>query len=213
MTDVHTSSKRTPSPGLYDLTELQRDANKRFGFSAKETLNIMQSLYEHHKVLTYPRTDSRYIGTDIVPTIKERLKACNIGPYKKYIPELLKKPLKTSKAFVDDKKVSDHHAIIPTEEYVQMEHMSNNERKIYDLVVRRFISVLYPAFEYEQTTLKAEAAGETFTAKERSSKPPDGRPYMPMLHLPVPLLHSMMLTGIMKILKILEKISKITICT
>ena len=152
MTDVHTSSKRTPSPSLYDLTELQRDANKRFGFSAKETLNIMQSLYEHHKVLTYPRTDSRYIGTDIVPTIKERLKACNIGPYKKYIPELLKKPLKTSKAFVDDKKVSDHHAIIPTEEYVQMEHMSNNERKIYDLVVRRFISVLYPAFEYEQTT-------------------------------------------------------------
>ena len=104
VTDVHTSSKRTPSPGLYDLTELQRDANKRFGFSAKETLNIMQSLYEHHKVLTYPRTDSRYIGTDIVPTIKERLKACNIGPYKKYIPELLKKPLKTSKAFVDDKK-------------------------------------------------------------------------------------------------------------
>ena len=67
VTDVHTSSKRTPSPGLYDLTELQRDANKRFGFSAKETLNIMQSLYEHHKVLTYPRTDSRYIGTDIVP--------------------------------------------------------------------------------------------------------------------------------------------------
>ena len=130
----------------------------------------MQSLYEHHKVLTYPRTDSRYIGTDIVPTIKERLKACNIGPYKKYIPELLKKPLKTSKAFVDDKKVSDHHAIIPTEEYVQMEHMSNNERKIYDLVVRRFISVLYPAFEYEQTTLKAEAAGETFTAKGKVIK-------------------------------------------
>lgn len=170
VTDVHTSSKRTLSPGLYDLTELQRDANKRFGFSAKETLNIMQSLYEHHKVLTYPRTDSRYIGTDIVPTIKERLKACNIGPYKKYIPELLKKPLKTSKAFVDDKKVSDHHAIIPTEEYVQMEHMSNNERKIYDLVVRRFISVLYPAFEYEQTTLKAEAAGETFTAKGKVIK-------------------------------------------
>ena len=170
VTDVHTSSKRTPSPGLYDLTELQRDANKRFGFSAKETLNIMQSLYEHHKVLTYPRTDSRYIGTDIVPTIKERLKACNIGPYRKYIPELLKKPLKTSKAFVDDKKVSDHHAIIPTEEYVQMEHMSNNERKIYDLVVRRFISVLYPAFEYEQTTLKAEAAGETFTAKGKVIK-------------------------------------------
>ena len=165
ITEVSRSAKRTPSPGLYDLTELQRDANRRYGFSAKQTLNIMQRLYEHYKILTYPRTDSRYIGTDIVPTIKERLKACCIGPYKKYIPELLKKPLHTSKAFVDDSKVSDHHAIIPTEEYVQLEHLGNDERKIYDLVVRRFISVLYPAFEYEQTTMKAAVAGETFTAK------------------------------------------------
>lgn len=165
ITDVHRASKKTFSPGLYDLTELQRDANKRFGFSAKQTLNIMQRLYEHHKVLTYPRTDSRYIGTDVVPTIKERLKACNIGPYKKYIPELLKGAIKTSKAFVDDKKVSDHHAIIPTEEFVQLDKMSNDERKIYDLVVRRFIAVLYPAFEYEQTTMKAGCVDETFTAK------------------------------------------------
>lgn len=165
ITDVQKSAKKTFSPGLYDLTELQRDANKRFGFSAKETLNIMQRLYEHHKVLTYPRTDSRYIGTDIVPTIKERLKACNTGPYKKYIPELLRGPIRTSKSFVDDKKVSDHHAIIPTEEYVQLDHMSNEERKIYDLVVRRFISVLSPAFEYEQTTMKASAAGQNFIAK------------------------------------------------
>ena len=100
ITDVQKSARKTFSPGLYDLTELQRDANRRFGFSAKETLNIMQRLYEQHKVLTYPRTDSRYIGSDIVPTIKERLKACNIGPYKKFIPSLLKAPIKTSKAFV-----------------------------------------------------------------------------------------------------------------
>ena len=133
ITDVQKSAKKTFSPGLYDLTELQRDANRRFGFSAKETLNIMQRLYEQHKVLTYPRTDSRYIGSDIVPTIKERLKACNIGPYKKFIPSLLKAPIKTSKAFVDDAKVSDHHAIIPTEEFVQLEHMSNDERKIYEI--------------------------------------------------------------------------------
>ncbi len=165
VTDIKKTAKKTYSPGLYDLTELQRDANKHFGFSAKETLNIMQRLYEYHKVLTYPRTDSRYIGTDIVPTIKERLKACNTGPYKQFIPQLLKTPLKTSKSFVDDKKVSDHHAIIPTEEYVQLEHMSNDERKIYDLVVRRFISVLYPAFEYEQTTLEAAAANQRFIAK------------------------------------------------
>lgn len=165
ITDIQRSRKKTQAPGLYDLTELQRDANRRFGFSAKETLNIMQRLYENHKVLTYPRTDSRYIGTDIVPTIKERLKACNTGPYKSFIPQLLRSPVKTSKAFVDDKKVSDHHAIIPTEEYVQLDHMSNEERKIYDLVVRRFISVLYPAFEYEQTTMRASAAGQNFTAR------------------------------------------------
>lgn len=170
VTEVTKTAKKAFSPGLYDLTELQRDANRRFGFSAKETLNLMQRLYENHKVLTYPRTDSRYIGMDIVPTIKERLKACGIGPYKQFIPELLKHPIKTSKTFVDDKKVNDHHAIIPTEEYVQLTHMTSDERKIYDLVIRRFISVLYPAFEYEQTTLKASAAGETFTAKGRIVK-------------------------------------------
>lgn len=163
--EVHTSSKRTFSPGLYDLTELQRDANRRFGYSAKETLNIMQRLYENHKVLTYPRTDSRYIGRDIVPTIKERLKACCIGPYKQFIAPLLREPLHTGNSFVDDSKVSDHHAIIPTEEYVRLDHMTNEERKIYDLVVRRFISVLYPPFEYEQTTMKASVCGQTFIAK------------------------------------------------
>lgn len=163
--EVHTSSKKTFSPGLYDLTELQRDANRRFGYSAKETLNIMQRLYENHKVLTYPRTDSRYIGRDIVPTIKERLRACCIGPYKQFIAPLLREPLRTGKSFVDDSKVSDHHAIIPTEEYVRLDHMTNEERKIYDLVVRRFISVLYPPFEYEQTTMKASACGQTFIAK------------------------------------------------
>lgn len=170
VTEVKKSAKKTLSPGLYDLTELQRDANQRFGFSAKETLNIMQRLYESHKVLTYPRTDSRYIGTDIVPTIKERLKACCTGPYKPFVTELLKKPLQTNKSFVNDKKVSDHHAIIPTEEYVQLDHLTNEERKIYDLVVRRFLSVLYPAFEYEQTTMQASAGGEQFSAKGRLVK-------------------------------------------
>ena len=165
---VDKTAKKTYAPGLYDLTELQRDANRRFGFSAKETLNIMQRLYENHKVLTYPRTDSRYIGSDVVPTLKERLKACGVGPYKKLAGPLIMKPIKTSKSFVDDKKVSDHHAIIPTEQFVQLEHMTNEERKIYDLVVRRFLSVLYPSFEYEQTSLKASVEGETFVAKGKT---------------------------------------------
>ena len=157
---VEKAAKKKYAPGLYDLTELQRDANQKFGFSAKETLNIMQRLYENHKVLTYPRTDSRYIGTDIVDTIKDRLRAISVGPYKKLAGSLVMKPLRTNKSFVDDKKVSDHHAIIPTEQYVQLEHMTSEERKIYDLVVRRFLSVLYPPFEYEQTTLHAVVLGE-----------------------------------------------------
>ncbi|HJC09705.1 MAG TPA: DNA topoisomerase III [Candidatus Blautia merdigallinarum] len=167
---VEKSSKKTYAPGLYDLTELQRDANKKFGFSAKETLNIMQRLYENHKVLTYPRTDSRYIGSDIVPTIRERLKACAVGPYRKIAGPLSMKPVKANKSFVDDKKVSDHHAIIPTEQFVQLDHMTNEERKIYDLVVRRFCSVLYPPFEYEQTTIRGQAAKETFIAKGKIVK-------------------------------------------
>ena len=170
VTSVEKSRKTTMSLGLYDLTELQRDANQKFGFSAKETLNIMQRLYENHKVLTYPRTDSRFIGTDVIPTIKERLKACAVGPYRKIAGALSMKPVKVNKSFVDDKKVSDHHAIIPTEQFVQLEHMTNEERKIYDLVVRRFFSVLYPPFEYEQTLMRGEAGGETFTAKGRIVK-------------------------------------------
>lgn len=158
-------SKKAYAPGLYDLTELQRDANKKFGYSAKQTLNIMQRLYENHKVLTYPRTDSRYIGKDVAGTLSERLKAISIGPYRKLAGPLSTKALKTNASFVDDSKVSDHHAIIPTEQFVQLEHMTTEERKIYDLVVRRFLSVLYPPFVYEQSTLTAKCGNDTFAAR------------------------------------------------
>ena len=168
ITSVAKKPKKTYAPGLYDLTTLQREANQKYGFSAKETLNIMQRLYENHKVLTYPRTDSRYIGKDVVPTIKERLKACGTGPYRKLAGVLISKQIQTNGSFVDDKKVSDHHAIIPTEQFVQLDHMTNEERKIYDMVVRRFLSVLYPAFEYEQTSLEAKAAGQTFAANGKT---------------------------------------------
>lgn len=163
--EVEKKAKKTYAPALYDLTELQRDANKKFGFSAKETLNIMQRLYENHKILTYPRTDSRYLSSDVIGTLKERLKACAVGPYKKMAGSLSMKPVKANKFFVDDKKVSDHHAIIPTEQFVQLDHLTNEERKIYDLVVRRFLAVLYPPFEYEQTTVKAGCEEEEFLAK------------------------------------------------
>lgn len=168
ITAVSKKPKKTYAPGLYDLTTLQREANQKYGFSAKETLNIMQRLYENHKVLTYPRTDSRYIGKDVVPTIKERLKACGTGPYRKLAGALLTRPVQVNGSFVDDKKVSDHHAIIPTEQFVQLDHMTNEERKIYDMVVRRFLSVLYPAFEYEQTSMEAEAEGFCFAANGKT---------------------------------------------
>ena len=168
ITSVEKKAKKTMAPGLYDLTTLQREANLKYGFSAKETLNIMQRLYENHKVLTYPRTDSRYIGKDIVPTIKERLKACGIGPYRKLAGALMNKPVQVNGSFVDDKRVSDHHAIIPTEQFVQLEHMTNEERKIYDMVVRRFLSVLYPPFEYEQTSMEGTAGSYTFAANGKT---------------------------------------------
>ena len=168
VTEIEKKPKKSFAPGLYDLTELQRDANKIFGYSAKETLNIMQKLYEQHKVLTYPRTDSRFISSDIVATLPERLKACGIGEYRSLANKVLKKPIKASKSFVDDSKVSDHHAIIPTEGYVNFSAFTDKERKIYDLVVKRFLAVLFPAFEYEQLTLRAKIGDENFVARGKT---------------------------------------------
>lgn len=163
--DVAKSKKKTYAPALYDLTELQRDANRLFNYSAKETLNIMQRLYENHKVLTYPRTDSRYLTSDVVGTIKDRLRACGVGPYKKLAATLLRETITANSSFVNDAKVSDHHAIIPTEQFVQLDHMTVEERKIYDLVVKRFLAVMYPPFEYEQITVEGNINGEKFIAK------------------------------------------------
>ena len=157
--------KKSFAPGLYDLTQLQREANERYDFSAKKTLNIMQRLYENHKVLTYPRTDSRHLTTDIVATLKERLDAISIGPYKKFAAPLSKKPIHTNASFVDNRKVNDHHAIIPTEQYVNLENMSTDERKIYDMVVKRFLAVLYPPYEFEEMSILLEVEDEEFIIK------------------------------------------------
>ncbi|WP_122638563.1 DNA topoisomerase III [Romboutsia sp. Marseille-P6047] len=163
--EVSESTKKKYSPQLYDLTELQRDANRIFGYSAKETLSIMQKLYEHHKILTYPRTDSRYLTEDIVDTLKDRIKAVNVSDYTRICTKLLKSKLIGNKSFVDDSKVSDHHAIIPTEERVFLGDLSDKERKIYDLVVKRFLSVLCPPYEYVQTIAIGEIEGEQFSLK------------------------------------------------
>jgi len=158
------SAKKTFASKLYDLTELQRDANRMFGFSAKETLSIMQGLYEYHKVLTYPRTDSRYISKDIVPTLKERVRACNVGNYRKSCEHIQRNDIKVSSSFVDDTKVSDHHAIIPTEQKIYLDNLDTDEMRIYDLVVKRFLSVLLPPFEYEQTKITYKFKNYEFSA-------------------------------------------------
>ncbi|NRT76568.1 DNA topoisomerase III [Clostridium beijerinckii] len=168
--NINEANKKKFSPALYDLTELQRDANKIWGYSAKQTLNIMQRLYENYKILTYPRTDSRYITTDIVATIPDRLKAISIGEYRIVAEELLKGKIIGNKSFVDNSKVSDHHAIIPTEQKPNLALLSSEERKIYDLVVKRFLSVMLPPFEYIQTTIEVEVQGEKLVAKGKVIK-------------------------------------------
>ncbi|AKG73966.1 DNA topoisomerase III [Salinicoccus halodurans] len=168
ITDIQKKAKKTFAPALYDLTELQRDANKQFGLSAKETLNVMQNLYERHKVVTYPRTDSRFISQDIVATIPERLKACGIGNYRSSAVKILRNKIQVNKSFVDDKKVSDHHAIIPTENHVHPSDFNEKEKRVYDLIIKRFIAVLLPPHEFEQMTINASIGKESFTARGKT---------------------------------------------
>ncbi len=168
--EVKKEAKEEQPPLAYDLTELQRDANRKYSYSAKQTLGIMQKLYETHKIVTYPRTDSRYITEDIVPTLPERLKSISVGPYAEAVRVLLRGRIKTTKRLVDGSKVTDHHAIIPTEQPVNLSELDREERNIFDLVAKRFIAVLSPAFEYEQTTVKVDVAGELFQAKGKIVK-------------------------------------------
>ena len=170
LTEVKKQYKMKAPPAAYDLTELQRDANKKYGYSAKQTLSLMQSLYETHKLLTYPRTDSRYITKDVVATLPERLKAISIGQYKEAATAILRsKPLQT-KYIVNDAKVSDHHAIIPTEQYVDLNKLTRDEIHIYDLVVRRFLAVLSAPYEYDEVQLKITIGKYNFYAKGQSVK-------------------------------------------
>lgn len=165
VTEVTKTDKKRYAPELYDLTELQRDGNRLYGYSPKETLGIMQMLYERHKVLTYPRTDSRYLTTDMVGTLAERVRACGIGEFSLHAREILRKGIVSKPSFINDKKVSDHHAIIPTEESVIMNTLTDKERKIYLLVVKRFLCALMDPYEYRELALKGTAGGESFSVK------------------------------------------------
>jgi DNA topoisomerase-3 len=168
--EVKKEAKEEQPPLAYDLTELQRDANRKYGYSAKQTLGLIQKLYETYKVLTYPRTDSRHITEDIVPTLPDRLKSISAGPYTESARALLRSRIRTTKRFVDNSKVTDHHAIIPTEQPVNLSALNREERNIFDLVARRFLAVLCPAFQYEQITIKVDVNGELFYAKGKIVK-------------------------------------------
>ena len=163
--DIKITPKRQPAPPLFDLTELQKEAYKRYSWSAKETLNTLQNLYERYKIVTYPRTDSKHLTSDMRDTLKDRVKAVQMGPYRSLAAVILKNPVAPQKGVIDDAKVSDHHAIIPTEETPPLHDLSDKEIKLYDMIVKRFLAVFYPQYEYDQTTVKLTAGGETFQAK------------------------------------------------
>lgn len=162
--DRKEKSEQQPLP--YDLTELQRDANRRFGFSAKKTSNVLQGLYENHKIVTYPRTDSRYLTTDLASTMADRLEALRPA-YKDDIQPILKQKAKVLAPRVfNNQKVTDHHAIIPTEQPIRLGDLSQDERKLFDLIAKRFLALFYPAYKYEIVRVTFEVNGETFLSKE-----------------------------------------------
>ena len=163
---MKTASRTEPQPLPYDLTELQRDANNQFGFSAKKTLNVLQALYEHHKLVTYPRTDSRYLTKDMESTMRGRLKAIAGGYADVVKPLLSQKAVSATKRVFNDQKVTDHHAIIPTDEPLHMRDLSADERKVYDLIVRRFLALFYPPHRYDVISAAIDIAGETFVVHE-----------------------------------------------
>jgi len=146
------SKSREPPPLLFDLTTLQRTANKRFGLSAKATLEAAQALYERHKILTYPRTDSRHLTGDMVKELERIVGGvAKFADYAPFARPLLDHPPRTSKRVFDDSKVSDHHAIIPTGKAVDPKSLGRDEQRIFDLVVRRFLGAFYPDAEFAQT--------------------------------------------------------------
>jgi DNA topoisomerase III len=168
---VRKAQKKTATekpPLLYDLTELQRNANARFGFTAERTLRAAQTLYEEKKLITYPRTSSRYLSKDMVGGLKKRVEAAgalpDLSPFAEKLLEKQKLPI--SKRIVDDSKVTDHHAIIPTNKKPS-DGLSSDEAKVYDLVARRFLAVFFPAARFENTTVVTEVKEETFLSRGR----------------------------------------------
>ncbi len=164
---VEKEEKKNPPPLLYDLTELQRDCNKKYGYSAQKTLSLAQDLYEKRKLITYPRTDSRYLSDDMIPKLKgiaARLNRVNeYNAYSQYVLNLEKLPI--TKRIVDNSKISDHHAIIPTDSNININNLSADEFNVFDLIARRFLCVFYPNYVYSTTKIVTQAENENFVTR------------------------------------------------
>ncbi|MFM9164047.1 MAG: DNA topoisomerase 3 [Solirubrobacterales bacterium] len=159
--------KRTEQPPLlYDLTSLQRDANSRFGFSARRTLAAAQRCYEEHKALTYPRTNSKFLTSDMVAEIKPTAeKVGHDEAYRKAAEYVCGLDLLPTARVVNDEKVGDHHAIIPTNAEHRLDKMNEDDRKIYDMVTRRFLAIFHPDAEFENTRVETTVAGHVFRTR------------------------------------------------
>lgn len=163
---INRKEKSEQQPLPYDLTELQRDANNRFGFSAKKTLSVLQKLYEQHKLVTYPRTDSRYLTNDMEGTMLDRLHGLASSYPDEVKPLIAQKGKVLAKRVFNNEKVTDHHAIIPTEERSHLSDLSPDEKKLYDIIVRRFLAMFHQPYKYEGIKAEIEVTGETFTVNE-----------------------------------------------
>lgn len=164
---VENETKKQPAQLLFDLTELQRECNKKYGYSAQKTLSLAQDLYEKRKLITYPRTDSRYLSEDMKPKLMGILKKINnipeYKPFLDYVFSLEKLPI--TKRIVDNSKITDHHAIIPTNANANLSNLSNEEKNVYDLIVRRFIATFYPNYIYNTTKILSKIENHYFITK------------------------------------------------
>ena len=184
--------KRVPPPQLFDLTTLQREANRKYGYSADKTLKLAQALYERHKLLTYPRTDSRYLPDDMAAKVQKTLRTLP-EPYAAFVSAPEMNMGMHAKRFYDNSKISDHHAIVPTEKAPNLAALAPDERNVYDMVVRRLIAAHYPAYEYEAAKIITRVGAHRFKstgsapiregwkALYRGEKPEKGETLLPRL--------------------------------
>jgi DNA topoisomerase-3 len=168
VSDIEKKNNNQKPPFLYDLTELQRDGNRQYGYTATQVLEYAQNLYEKRKLITYPRTDSRFLSDDMKDTVIKTMATVNVLPYSKAIEPLMKDgklQLKFSKRIINNSKITDHHAIIPTDKNPENISLSPQEKHIYQLIVKRFIAVFYDDYKFKTTKVIIDVLGETFVSK------------------------------------------------